>query len=460
MNGSGFTPRQRRIILLLVLIVVFVFAMLAGLIITSLQSLDRVAVAVTPSLASSSPTAPPTATPAPASTRVPEEGIWSQVRAARLFDQIAHQVETKRGLSPRAEVPLSFLNEDEMTAILRQLYTERAPEIHLLPYTALGLLPDAPISVQAHASAGVYVPEQEQLYVAIDRPESDVDAQMLLAHAYVHALQDQHFDLEGMDARARTVDQELAVQALIEGDATLLTALYSYSDLATADWGRLTEPIVQAENPDYGEALGRSEAWARLRRFPNWEGRQFVEALFQAGGWEAADRAYTDPPRSAEQVLHPSRYLEERDAPVSVVVPDLSAVLGQGWTVLLEETLGEFVIGLYLDETLPDERAWWVADGWDGDTFVVWQREGGRRLLVWRTIWDSTVEATEFEQALAALIPQRYIPVRAIDPPQGLPGRWWEVDGGAMHVCRTARHVLFVQAPDVNTLANVVEVLP
>lgn len=442
----------------MVIAVIVVFALLAGLVVTSFQSWESPPPAATLPFASRLPT--PLPTPSPALSPTLEEGLWPQVQAARLFDQIAHQVETIRGLYPRAEVPLSFLDEREMTMLLRRLYVERGPKARLFPYIVLGLLPDAPISIRTHQVAGVYAPEQEQLYVATDRRESSVDDQALLAHAYTHALQDQHFDLGAMDARATTTDATLAVQALVEGDATILAALYHYENLATADWEHLTELILQAEQPDYGEELDRVEAWARLQRFPYWEGRQFTSALFQAGGWEAINRAYTDPPRSTEQVLHLERYLEERDVPAGVVVPDISAVLGEGWTMPLQDVLGEFVIGLYLDETLPGEMAWQAANGWDGDTFVVWEHEDGRRVLVWRTVWDSTAEAAEFEHALVALIPQRFLPARPVDPPTGLTGLWWETGSGAVYVYRVARYVTFVQAPDVNALANAVEVLP
>jgi hypothetical protein len=104
--------------------------------------------------------------------------------------------------------------------------------------------------------------------------------------------------------------------------------------------------------------------------------------------------------------------------------------------------------------------AWQAADGWDGDTLVVWEREDGDRLLVWRTIWDSTVEAAEFENAMAALVRQRYVPVWPLDPPKGLAGQWWETGAGGVCVVRVARHVVFVHAPDVDTLTDAVEVLP
>jgi hypothetical protein len=457
-SGSGFTPGQRRTVMLMVIAVIIVFAMLAGFIVTSLQSWESPPPVTTQSFVSWPPT--PLPTPSPTPSMVSEDDIWSQVQAARLFDQIAHQVETLRGLSPRAEVPLNFLDESDMTRLLRQLYIERGPETHLLSHTVLGMLPDASISIHAHQVAGIYVPEQEQLYVATGRQDSNADDQTLLAHAYAHALQDQHFDLGAMEARATTSDASLAVQALVEGDATLLTSLYRYEDLAAADWEYLAALILLAEQPSYGEELDRSEAWARLQSFPYWEGRRFAETVFQTGGWEAINSAYTDPPRSTEQVLHPERYLEEQDRPTNVVVPDVSTVLGEDWTMLLEDTLGEFVAGLYLDAVLPEETAWQAADGWDGDTLAVWEHKGQSRVLVWRTIWDSTAEAVEFERALVALIPQRYLPAWPLDPPDRLSGRWWESSSGAMCVSRVARYVTFVNTPDVNTLANVVEVLP
>lgn len=470
MNVSDFTPRQRRIILFLVIAVVVVFAMLTGFVVTSMQN----ARTAPPTFASEvgTPTPFPTVSPAAETPETTlDAGIGSQVQAARLFDQIKHQVEVQRELERRFEVPLSFLSEREMVAMLRRLYAERQPEARSVPYAALDVLPSAQITVCAQPSAGVYIPEQRQLYIAVDRSADTIDAQALLAHAYVHALQDQHFDLSAMDDRATTTDASLAVQALIEGDATLSTALYTAESLAEIDWRHLTELIVEAEKlsciegaslpPAVArEGLSRDQIWAYIQRFPNREGREFVEVLFQDGGWDAINRAYTAPPRSTEQILHPERYLEQPDQPVEVVVPSLVEGLGDDWSLALEDTLGELGVALYLGETLAEPEAWSAAEGWGGDTFVLWESEDGRRVLVWRTIWDNLEEAREFERALVNLVPQRYVPVRPLDLSASRPGHWWGSDGGARHVSRAARHVLFVQAPDANTLANVVELLP
>jgi len=461
-RSSTFTPGQRRVLLLMILAVVAVFAALVGFVVTSLQGQNSTPVAPTSPPTPLPPTVPPvtlSATVFP--TAEPAEGILSHVQAARLLDQIGRQVETVRGLAPRAEVPLNFLGEREMSTFLQRLYVERDPEAQLLPYTALGLLPDVPISIQVDRAVGAYILEEKQLYVVTDPSEVDADDRvLLLARAYGRALQDQHFDLEAAQARAKTTDARLAMAALLEGDGMLVMALYRSEDLMAADWSQL-EALVLVGLPGYGEELDSSDAWVRLQRFPYRHGRTFAAALFEAGGWESVNRAYADLPRSTEQVLHPERYQAEKpDTPADVFVPDLSATLGVGWTLCVRDTLGEFITGLYLERTLSEQMAWQAADGWDGDTFATWEREDGDRVRVWRTIWDSTAEAAEFEQALATLVPQRYVPTRPIDPPGGLPGRWWEADWGVVCIYRVARYVTYVDSPDLDTLADVVEALP
>jgi hypothetical protein len=464
-NLAGFTSGQRRVIVLMGVAVIVVLAMLAGFVVTSLQGWENASPAATPSLLptpaspTSIPTLFPSPTPPPPTSMFEEEGIWSQVQAARLFDQIAYQVETMRGLSPRAEVPLNFLDEDEMLTLLRRFYAGRDLETPLLPYIELGLLPSVFVQVRPHQASSVYMPEQEQLYVVAGQQQSGPDDQALLAHAYVQALQDQHFDLQAMDDRAVTTDASLAIRAFVEGDAMLLMALYRHGDLTTADWEYLLELAMQANQPSYGERLDDIEVWDRLQRFPYWQGQLFARALFRAGEWETINSAYVNPPRSTEQVLHPERYLEG-DGPTQVIVPDLGAILGEGWTLQLQDTLGEFVTGLYLEGLLSEEMAWQAVDGWDGDTFVVWEHEDGERLLVWRTIWDSTTQAIEFENAQATLVTQQYLPALPVSSKRDLGGQWWETDMGAICVLRVARYVVVVYAPNIDVLTNVVQVLP
>ncbi len=462
MRAVGFTGRQRHALLLLALFVAAVLAVLAGFIITSLQNFERASAIGTPLAAhvtketAPSPTPLPTATATPAATPMPEEGIWSQVRGARLFDQVARQMEMVRGLTPLRGVALNFVDEAEMDSLLRKLHAERDLESEHLPYIVLGILPERSLDFDIRAPAAVYVPEEEQVYVDTSRPMGDASAQTVLAWAYVRALQDQHFGLEMIDARTRTIDERLAAQALIAGDAAVSTGLYCHRDLASADWERLTELAIEAEHIGLNDGPGDHEAWRRLQRFPSVEGRAFVQELFEAGGWDAVNRAYTDLPRSTAQILHPARYMEQQGRPNLTVVPDMSEVLGQGWELVLEDTLGELVVGLYLTQVLPEGRSRDAAEGWDGDTFVVWAREDGERVLIWRTRWESSVDARVFEDALGAAVTEKYSLAEPMSPGEGAAGRWWESEAGGFHISRTGLSVLFVRAPDATTAANAV----
>lgn len=463
MSAAGFTARQRATIILMAILIVVAFAMFAGFIITSLQSQSTPPPAIQ---STAKPTLTASATPIPASPTSPPdapepaEGLGSQVQAARLFDQIAHQVEVQRDLTPRAEMPLSFLDEQDMTRILRQLHAGQDHAARLSPYIELGVLPDASLFTRPQQTPGLYAPQQRQIYILTGRHESSVDEQALLAHAYIHALQDQRFDLGAMDARAQSTDAALAIQALVEGDAMLTTALYRYGDLAATDWPRLTALIIQAEQPQYSDKLEEAAHWERIQRFPYWEGRQFGEALLQAGGWEALNRAYANPPRSTEYILHPERYLADSDQATRVTVPDLSDALGPDWTLSIQDTFGEFVISLYLEALSPTEEAREIADGWNGDTFVKWRDGAARQAVVWRTFWDSAADAVAFETALRQMIGQKYLPAWPVAPPGGLIGTWWKIEGGAVYVARVAHYVTLAQAPDLDTLTDIAHALP
>lgn len=457
MSLSELTPRQRRTVAVLAVLVIAVLAILTGFIITSTKLLQS----------AHPPTTIPTTwapTPEPTVERTPtalaaEDDLLPQVRTARLFEQIAYQVETLRELPPRGEVPLSFLDEQEIASLLQESYTVRSPANQWAPLVVLGLLPEADVEIRARAVVGVYLPEQRQLFVGSNLQNSTPDDQALLARSYAYALQDQHFDLSSIDARAPTTDARLAASSLMEGDAILLMALYRYQDLGSADWPHL-EAMVEAETPSYGTVFDQSDAWRQMELFPVTAGRMLVQMLFETGGWSAVNAAYADLPRTTEQVLHPERYLQERDMPSSVVVPDIASRLGAGWALRLQDTLGEFVAGLYLRDALSEEVAQQAIAGWDGDTLAVWEHEDGQRVLVWRTHWDTIGDALEFEQALIGLIQQRHTPAWPLEPPPGSSGRWWQTSAGVFRTEQLARHVTLIQAPSAGMAQAVAEAIP
>jgi hypothetical protein len=126
---------------------------------------------------------------------------------------------------------------------------------------------------------------------------------------------------------------------------------------------------------------------------PYFAGRDFALHLHKRGGWDALKQAWTRPPQSTEQVLHPEKY-DSREAPRTV---DLSYAPGRG-RAINEGVLGEVLIRTFLGEGATQQEA---AAGWGGDQFRAWDLSG-KTLLVWRSVWDSPKDAREFLAAAQA----------------------------------------------------------
>lgn len=209
---------------------------------------------------------------------------------------------------------------------------------------------------------GFYSPVERAL-VVYENVRGNYRAGVLL-HELVHALQDQRFDLRGEALHAQPdTDRGRARAALVEGDAvlTMIEALGEAGDrvrpMLTPDWSRRPERVLAYS-----------------------AGARFVAALRERGGWEEVNRAYEDPPRTTEEILHPDRYVRGvsgRDAALEAGV----------------EPRGEFgVLSWLLGRGVAPETAVTAADGWDGDA------DAGRG---WRIHWATDAEAEEFWRAAA-----------------------------------------------------------
>lgn len=139
---------------------------------------------------------------------------------------------------------------------------------------------------------GWYEPSTKRL-VVVDGASAAM-GRGVLYHELFHALQDQHFDLEALHARATGADASHALTALIEGEAMLAVA-----ELLDYDFEQhAVLPPTGALDPDRFEKV-----------FHYGAGLRFVRALRDAGGWERVDAAFRDPPQRTAEILHPDRYL-------------------------------------------------------------------------------------------------------------------------------------------------------
>jgi hypothetical protein len=340
-------------------------------------------------------------------------------------DKIAEKVAKLRGLAVLAPIARGLMTREEIEKRMLELTAEEDTPQELdrdaRVAKAFGLLPldcdlaRLTIALLTEQVAGFYDDKAKILHLA---DWIEVDSQrMVMAHELVHALQDQHFDLEKyMKAVDGDSDAQLARQAVIEGDGVALMLEFQLAEqhITQSPWAN--DAVVDAladsaagNSPDSPEL---SKAPLMLREtlmFPYVEGLRLIAAIRRTQGWDKVDELYTrTPPRSTEQVMHPERFFAG-DVPVKITVRKLKS-LGKGWAELSHDVMGELMTRvLFQQHGMTRRRAAEAADGWGGDRYTVWAQAAaaapGDLVIIWAQAWDTDTDADEAFAALGEILP-------------------------------------------------------
>ncbi len=266
-----------------------------------------------------------------------------------------------------------------------------------------------------------YSPVAKSIIVVEDEPGEAT--QSTRVHEYVHALQDQHFDLLAFDGF--TSDGYLARRAVVEGDATLAEARFVVQDEHRAEldaWG--WRPILE-DYQTWGDDLLQSATYPLFLDYPSfvypfgleYTALNLLGPRFDAPpphDWGREDELFTErPPATTSQVMGGLAGAEEVEAVGLVTVPGaLAGRLEDGnW-----DMLGAWYIHLLLYGLSPFEDARALAAAWRGDRvlFVNDAERGGAVATVWGSAWDTPETASLVASALDTL----YGRVPSDDPPQ------------------------------------------
>lgn len=316
------------------------------------------------------------------------------------YRSMLEEVAGVRGLPPPASLRIGVVRREALPALLSAAAhpadAGRAAALDTF-YRLLGLLPPGASLAGAEqamletAVGALYLPGRREVWLVRDGalPASPRDLepweQRLLAHEFVHALQDYYFDIPRLERGAATLDARLALRALLEGDASWTegqwTARYLLPRLAP---GAAVEPPPAAAAPP--PALAREAAfqyttgteWVSLLRGSD---PGALDRLFRAGG-----------PGATALILHPD-LARTGWAPGGVSLP--AEPPGPGWTPAGAETLGEFLLASYLQTGLPALAALQGAGGWAADAAQAYAAPGGAALAL-RVRFSDAKEAGEF----------------------------------------------------------------
>lgn len=330
--------------------------------------------------------------------RVQGRGPARGTGIADVLSELMGFVERERGLPFLEKVDVVLVDDEEFDARLGSPDPDTRDKIEEVEAVllAMGLVrPDVDLlaiveEFAKQAVLGFYDAGSGELVVR--GAEATPLARTTVVHELVHALEDQHFDLERPDLG----DEAAAgLQALAEGSAVVVEE--RYVDSLSAAERRSAEGAELALGR--GVVAAMPEVVQIAFGFPYAFGPNLVRAVLDAGGQPRLDQAFEDPPLSTEQVLDPARYLRGDDPrPVGAPRADRPA-FGDG-------EIGELYLLLMLRAELTDRDARDAAQGWGGDHYVAW-RDGARTCVRMRFVMDTPRDTDELEAALATWAAQR-----------------------------------------------------
>ena len=351
----------------------------------------------------------------------------AHVRA--VVDTLLPRLQVLAGLPAVRPIRIGYRTRAEVRAyIIRQLDHDLPPaELSGLQgtYAALGMIPDTLqlrrllIDLYSEQVGGYYDPETKTFYTVEGTPPGML--RTVLAHELVHALQDEHVNLDSLVSRKRGNDRQAAAQAAIEGQATAVMFAVelaqqfgkgSVDPTRLPDLGAQLRPALEAQNSQFPVFRRAPLVIREGLIFPYLQGAAFVQALWRsrvrngappAGGWPAPLDSLL--PQSTEQVMHPERFLRLHDQPTTLV---LGPTPDPRWRTLHEDGLGELETTIFLRQHLGDAAN---ARGWDGDRFRLLEGPGGARALAWYSVWDDPAAADAFAAAYRQTLdhrPQRH----------------------------------------------------
>jgi len=315
------------------------------------------------------------------------------------------------------------------------------------------------IDLLSEQVAGFYDNETKEMVIVQGKGFQGPE-RLTYAHEYVHALQDQNYDIRaGLSYSDEACEDDsercAAVQALLEGDATLSELNWFREHGTSQDQSEILEFYNNYESPVLDAApMFLAEDFI----FPYEEGLNFVEYLYDHGGWGAVDQAYEHLPVSTEQILHPEKYPDDR--PLNVAFPELSELIGTDWIEYDRGVMGEWytylILALGSEEASRQKEkvAARAADGWGGDAYAVYYHPSNQStIMVLNTLWDSPDEATEFFKTFKDYAKVRF--GRPVDNQKSF--ITWESQDGYHLMQRSGDQTTWILAPDSETAQAILD---
>ena len=305
-------------------------------------------------------------------------------------------VEQHRGLTFKSPVKVTVLDD---AAFRKQLLADNQDDPteeqkSQKELRALGLIPPgldlskAENTLLGGAVSGYYDSKAKALFVRGVQPTPYV--RRVIVHELTHALQDQYFNLDRPDLAKANDERYDGFQGLFEGDAVRVDT--EYYDSLPASERRQSDAEEEAQGGSLDPNI--PDALVQLLGFPYQVGPAFTEAVIRAGGMARLNAAFTNPPTTSEQLIHPAKFLAGEGAkPVGVPAA--------GGKVFDTGVLGElgFDVTLAESQSLSRQQVAAAVAGWGGDQYVAWD-QGSQSCIRDNVVMDTSNDNAELFAAL------------------------------------------------------------
>ncbi|HTY55416.1 MAG TPA: hypothetical protein VMB26_09460, partial [Candidatus Binataceae bacterium] len=350
-------------------------------------------------------------------------GAVNQTRA----DEIQVGIQKIRELSFEHPVPLVLETRDQAEAALiadiNRDYTDEELQADGHAGALIGLFP-AGIDLKAEMVrllksevAGFYDPHGKRMIMVegaanfgiwTDATEfllqRDLVGEMLLAHEYTHALQDQHFGLEAaLDKIKDNDDRSLALKSVAEGDATLAGFAYVAGAMNDETADQVTSRLEDLPGAFAAETKDAPEGLSAPLIFQYSEGAKFVSYAYHRGGWDAVNALYRQPPQSSQQIMHPELYFDRPTLPDQIELAGYKRTFS-GWEEVEDNCLGELLLQVIIQRNLGKQSpALALTDRWSGDRMLT-MRKGQALTIIWMLSFSDDHSAAQFAGVYVTLL--------------------------------------------------------
>jgi hypothetical protein len=435
----------------------------------------------------------------------PSDGL-NNTELAAVVNRSMARVERVRELEFNRTVPVEVISREEFASERSGRYqnVSGAGRLHHLVRLEARFFANEttdPLGIQQSTTSsgvgGFYDPNEDRIVIISETTPPRMD-EIILSQELFHALQVRKFpEYTLLIDESLTVEKHNRYDIVTEGDGHLVDQ--RYQDRCEAGWDCIrpeSEDGTDGGSPDIHRGI------ANTFNFPYTTGVTFVRDIQERNGWDAVDELYENPVASTEQAIHPEKFRE--DQPTEITYRDRSSsewevlprtndskAIGFLQTGASNMTFGES--GIYTMLWYPSYRATQQAGevrdivipyfdhynltgtgnlsstdplnydhpasaGWDGDKLVPYvtddSAETNETGYVWKSVWDSEEDATEFMSAYEQLLTYH-----GAESAEGKEDTYHIPEGNgfadAFYVHQDGDTVTIVNAPSVDDLGDV-----